>query len=77
MYDKKEIIIEINDMSKYDKISNIINRYCMLQSGGPKDLDIPGRGNGDYRPEFGIYKFNEGITDCVRRPIDINYFYTN
>ena len=24
-----------------------------------------------------IYKFNEGITDCVRRPLDINYFYTN
>ena len=24
-----------------------------------------------------IYKFNEGITDCVRRPLDINYFYSN
>ena len=68
MYDKKEIIIEINDMSKYDKISNIINRYCMLQSGGPKDLDIPGRGNGDYRPEFGIYKFNGGhdVNDLIK-----------
>lgn len=60
MYVKNEIIIEINDMSKYDEISNIINKYCKLQMGGPKDLDIPGRGNGDYRSEFGIYKFKEG-----------------
>ena len=29
-----------------------------------------------YEAKF-IYKFNEGITDCVRRPLDINYFYTN
>ena len=29
-----------------------------------------------YESKF-IYKFNEGITDCVRRPVDINYFYTN
>ena len=27
-----------------------------------------------YESKF-IYKFNEGITDCVRRPLDINYFY--
>ena len=29
-----------------------------------------------YEAKF-IYKFNEGITDCVRRPLDINYFYSN
>ena len=29
-----------------------------------------------YEAKF-IFKFNEGITDCVRRPIDINYFYAN
>ena len=29
-----------------------------------------------YEAKF-IYKYNEGITDCVRRPLDINYFYTN
>ena len=27
-----------------------------------------------YESKF-IYKFNEGITDCVRRPLDISYFY--
>ena len=27
-----------------------------------------------YESKF-IFKFNEGITDCVRRPMDINYFY--
>ena len=27
-----------------------------------------------YESKF-IYKFNEGLTDCVRRPLDISYFY--
>ena len=27
-----------------------------------------------YESKF-IYKYNEGITDCVRRPLDISYFY--
>ena len=28
-----------------------------------------------YESKF-IYKYNEGITDCVRRPLDISYFYS-
>jgi hypothetical protein len=27
-----------------------------------------------YESKF-VYKFNEGLTDCVRRPLDISYFY--
>ena len=27
-----------------------------------------------YESKF-IYRFNEGLTDCVRRPLDISYFY--
>ena len=27
-----------------------------------------------YESKF-IYRYNEGITDCVRRPLDISYFY--
>lgn len=45
-----------------------MNRYCKLQTGGPKDLEIQGRGNNDYRSEFGIYKFKEGynVNDLIK-----------
>ena len=68
MYAKNEIIIEINDMSKYDEISTIINRYCKLQSGELNDLGSLEKDNKDYIPEFGIYKFKEGhnVKDLIK-----------
>lgn len=58
----KEIIIEIDNMDKYREIYSIITKHCEPQSGGPKDIDRQGNGNGDYRKEFGIYKFDENQT---------------
>lgn len=67
MYNKNEIIIEIDNMAKYDEITFVISKHCKLQSGGPKDLYIRGNSNNDYRSEFGIYKFieNHNVNDLI------------
>ena len=73
---------EKNDKEKneLDKIKETQDDYCrnfnmLLNTMGVgkkrKSNEIK-----KYEAKF-IYKFNEGITDCVRRPLDINYFYSN
>ena len=73
---------EKNDKEKneLDKIKEKQDDYCrnfnmLLNTMG---VGIKRKSNEikKYEAKF-IYKFNEGITDCVRRPLDINYFYSN
>lgn len=62
MYKKNKIIIEIDDMTKFNEINTIITKHCELEMGGPKDFDIPGNSNADYRAESGLYKIVENHT---------------
>lgn len=59
MYTKNEIIIEINDMAKYDEISKIINKYCKLQIEESENLNTT-RKNDDNKYKIAIYKFKRG-----------------
>ena len=70
MKKKNEIIIEIDDMEKYDEIYSIITRYCESYFSGHKDVYKEFRNgnynndlkNENYKREFSIYKFDENQT---------------
>ena len=68
------------DFKEVDKIKEKQDDYCrnfnlLLNNMGVGKKRKTNESK-KYEAKF-IYKFNEGITDCVRRPLDINYFYTN
>ena len=71
---------EKNETKEVDKIKEKQDDYCrnfnlLLNNMGVGKKRKTNESK-KYEAKF-IYKFNEGITDCVRRPLDINYFYTN
>ena len=59
---KNKIIIEINDMVKYDELSDIISNHCELQIWGSGDFDSRKQINNDRRAKCGVYKFIENHT---------------
>lgn len=62
MYKKNKLIIEIDDMDKFNETMAIVTRHCELQMGRSGDFDIQGKSNNDNKVKFGIYKFYEKHT---------------
>ena len=71
---------EKNETKEIDKIKEKQDDYCRNFNMLLNNMGVGKKRKTNeikkYEAKF-IYKFNEGITDCVRRPLDINYFYTN
>ena len=71
---------EKNETKEVDKIKEKQDDYCRNFNMLLNNMGVGKKRKTNevkkYEAKF-IYKFNEGITDCVRRPLDINYFYTN
>ena len=86
-FEKKKNLNKFNEENKEKKDINNLNEIKEKQDDYCRNfnllLNTMGVGKKrktneikKYEAKF-IYKYNEGITDCVRRPLDINYFYTN
>ena len=86
-FEKKKNLNKFNEENKEKKDNNNIDEIKEKQDDYCRNfnllLNTMGVGKKrktneikKYEAKF-IYKYNEGITDCVRRPLDINYFYTN
>ena len=86
-FEKKKNLNKFNEENKEKKDNNNIDELKEKQDDYCRNfnllLNTMGVGKKrktneikKYEAKF-IYKYNEGITDCVRRPLHINYFYTN
>ena len=86
-FEKKKNLNKFNEENKEKKDNNNIDEIKEKQDDYCRNfnllLNTMGVGKKrktneikKYEAKF-IYKYNEGITDCVRRPLDITYFYTN